>query len=72
MNKFEVLKAKEKCKNPNELARALMRIVFTEDALKNCSMTGKKAKGIGKTDNVKPGLNENGVEAILSMHNKNF
>lgn len=72
INKFEVSKARDRCHNQTELARALMKVVFTETALKTCSMFGKKPKGFGKTDKVKPALNENGIEAILSMFKMNI
>lgn len=65
VNNFEMKTAIEACNNQTELARALLKIVFKESALKKCSLTGQKAKGLGKTEITKPGLNSIGVDAIL-------
>ena len=66
-NKFELKTAKLKTKNQNELARALMKIIFTDEALIKCSLTGQRAKGSNQND-ARPGLCEKGVDAILGKN----
>ena len=69
VNKFELKTAKSRCQNQTELARALMKSVFTDEALKKCSLTGQRAKGTPKTEIGRPGLDEKCVNAILGKMN---
>ncbi|KAJ8664298.1 hypothetical protein QAD02_017400 [Eretmocerus hayati] len=59
----------DRCSKATELARQLFRGVFTRDALSKCSLTGSKAKGLGKnsTSETRPGLNQNAVNTIISF-----
>lgn len=66
MNRIDAETATNSCSTQNDLARALMKAVFTEEALTECSLTGAKPRVPGKNKDVKPGLNETGVNAILS------
>lgn len=66
INKFEKETAIISSKTPTILARALMDIVFTKDALATCSLKGQKSNGRGGSENEKrPGLNQAGVDAIV-------
>ena len=47
------------------LARALLTMVFTKDALKKCLLFGKKAYGLVRTGEVKPEIFETAVEFIF-------
>ena len=54
-------------KKSTELARALFKAIFTEQALRTCSLTGTRPKGI-KADDVRPGLHAHAVTSILSKN----
>lgn len=59
---------KEK-KNPSHssIARALIEMVFTEQAIMDCSLLGNAQKGpMGATPNSRPGLYPKAVSAIKS------
>ncbi|KAJ8664228.1 hypothetical protein QAD02_006003 [Eretmocerus hayati] len=53
--------------SPTSLARKLMDLVFTQEALLNCSLTGRVAGGYKpKEYTVRPGLHQGAREAILT------
>ena len=64
VSQFELQTVKDTCKKQSELARALLKVVYTT-ALNICSMTGKQSKGFHRSENIKPGLDSNGLEAII-------
>ena len=66
VNIFDVKTATELCKTRTELARALLRAVFAEEAVKKCTLTGQKSKVPGK--DTKPGLIKKGVDAIFGLY----
>jgi hypothetical protein len=52
------------------VARNLMCTVFTEEALRKCSLMGKPAKGpLGKPAECRPGLYRPAVDAVISKCN---
>ncbi|KAJ8670500.1 hypothetical protein QAD02_001759 [Eretmocerus hayati] len=56
--------------SPTSLARKLMDLVFTQEALLNCSLTGRVAGGYKpKEYTVRPGLHQGAREAILKDEN---
>ena len=61
----DLVKAKEE-DTANKLARALFRAVFTEEALRSCSLGGNKAHGTGSLAEARPALCRKAAEAIFS------
>ncbi|XP_064462212.1 uncharacterized protein LOC135372624 [Ornithodoros turicata] len=49
------------------LARSLLRQVYEEQYMLACSVKGLPAKGVGKRDETRPGLNPKGLSAILEF-----
>lgn len=56
-----------KNKSATSLARCLLGIVFTDEALLTCSVRGNKSRGTGKTDILRPGLDQQAVNAIIAF-----
>ena len=65
VSKFALENVKDTCKRHILLARALLDLVFTDEALSKCSVRGKKANNKGSTSDVRPGLYQPGVDAVL-------
>lgn len=65
VNKVERENAKSTSRTPNILARALMNIVFKEEALNMCTLKGQKPNGKGANSEARAGLFYPGVETIL-------
>ena len=63
VNVFDLKTALTVAKSNSELARDLLPLVFTEDALSKCSLGGALASN-GATR--RPGLNKRGVNGIIS------
>ena len=65
VRKFALDNVKNTCNRHTLLARALLDLVFTDEALSKCSVRGKKANNKGSTSDVRPGLYQAGVDAVL-------
>ena len=68
VNKFEMTNVQNMSKKQTELARAMLKVVFKDEALMTCSRTGRKPKS-GNKENVRPGLHKTGMDTILSKTN---
>lgn len=64
VNTFELQSVTSEAKTQTVLARDLLELVFTEEALKTCSLSGGLTK---KGEPARPGLNPTGVNAILGI-----
>lgn len=60
INKNSLTNAVNTNNKQTTLARALMQAVFTDEALKTCTLRGKSGK--------RPGLDQDGVNAILGTY----
>ncbi|CAN8003436.1 unnamed protein product, partial [Ixodes hexagonus] len=56
-----------KNKSPTSLARCLLGMVFTDEALLTCSVRGNRCKTTGKSDAGRPGLDQKAVNAIIAF-----
>lgn len=66
VDKLDLRRVKRSCKTRTELAMNLMELVFTDNALNDCSVKGRLATGKGKENATRrPGLHSKGVDAIL-------
>lgn len=68
INKDELNDIKKRCMSATDVARKLVTKVFTAEAIKACSVTGRPAAGRGKEAALlRPPLDSNGVDAIYGQ-----
>lgn len=71
MEKKDVATAINKAVTQPTLAIFLLYAVFSDEALQNCSAKGKRpnVKGEVLDEEVRPGLNEEGLDAVIGNFN---
>lgn len=61
----DLKRLKGKAATGTALARGAIRLIFTEDAMNKCSVSGKPAPGKDGVREVRTPLNADGIDAIL-------
>lgn len=66
VSKAELSTIQRNAKGQSQMARQLLDAIYTREALRTCSLGGKKAKGLGKGDtHPRPGLHQGARTALL-------